>query len=87
MVWVSVAPGAHCRVLYPHRLSTQRGLVSFEPQATEKGLLVLCGSWLELRDGASHLQLPGKFRLPQKGFTVSQRLRQIKIPNLPTPAS
>lgn len=86
MVWVSVALGAHGRALYPHRLSTQR-TVSFEPQAAEKGLLVLCGSWLELRDGESPLQLPGKFRLPQEGFTVSQRLRQIKIPNLSTPAS
>lgn len=82
-VWVSVASGAHLCGSSPHCPST----CFFEPQAIEKGLLVLCGSWLRLRPGESHLQLPGKFRLPQGGFTVWQQPRLIIIPNLSTPAS
>lgn len=85
-VWVSVASGAHLRGSFPHCPSTSRTCF-FEPQASEKGLLVLCGSWLQLRPGESHLQLPGKFRLPQEGFAVWQQLRLIIIPNLSTPAS
>jgi hypothetical protein len=39
--------------LFTPTVSPPSGLVSFEPQASEKGLLVLCGSWLELRDRVS----------------------------------